>query len=224
AIPVALVRQEAEAVGDESKRAKNSGTLLVRPRVNQVSMLCSFQPSVDLLRVRHPLHQLLWRRAIGHQEGEDLLGRLDEKLTLLVLRRLEQGHRQSLRFGASAEFFRGSPIRATSVERIQDNVAVFRVIKAFDELPCGVVDDRGIATMFYLPKYLEHDHSLARSGISDDLHVLGFGPLRYADHCLHFVGLNAYAIPCDPVVELPWSHHLGAFQSSSVSQRLASSN
>ena len=53
--------------------------------------------------------------------------------------------------------------------------------------------------MFYLPKDLEHDHGLARSGISDDLHVLGLGPLRYADHCLHSVGLDAYAIPCDPV-------------------------
>ncbi len=187
-------------------------------------MLCSFQPSVDLLRVRHPLHQLLWRRAIGHQEGEDLLRGLDEKFTLLVLRRLEEGHRQSLRLGASAEFFRGPPVGTPLIERIQDNVAVFRVVKALDELPCGVVDDGGIATMFYLPKNLEHDHSLARSGISDDLHVLGLRPLRYADHCLHFVGLNAYAIPCDPVVELPRSHHLGAFQSSSVSQRLASSN
>src|SRR6204780_4050348 len=189
-----------------------------------MSMLGSFEPSVDLLRVRHPLHQLLWRRTIGHQEGEDLLGRLDEKFTLLVLRRLEEGHRQSLCFGASAEFLRWPPIRAPLIERIQDNVAIFWVVKAFDELPCGVVDDRGIATMFYLPKDLEHDHSLARSGISDDLHVLGLRPLRYADHCLHFVGLNAYAIPCDPIAELSRSHHLGAFQSSSISQRLASSN
>src|SRR5271157_557464 len=187
-------------------------------------MLCSFQPSVDLLRVRHPLHQLRWRRAIGHQEGEDLLRGLDEKFTLLVLRRLEQGHRQSLRLGASAEFFRGPPVGTPLIERIQDNVTVLWVVKALDELTCGVVDDRGIATMFYLPKNLEHDHSLARSGISDDLHVLGLGPLRYADHCFHFVGLNAYAIPCDPVVELPRRHHLGAFQSSSVSQRLASAN
>src|ERR1700693_6389396 len=187
-------------------------------------MLCSFQPAVDLLRVRHPLHQLLWRGAIGHQEGEDLLRRLDEKLALLVLWRLEEGHRQSLRLGASAEFFRGPPVGTPLIERIQDNVAVLRVVKAFDKLPCGVVDDRGIATMFYLPKNLEHDHSLASSGISDDLHVLGLGPLRYADHCLHFVGLNAYAISSDPVVELPRSRHLGAFQSSSVSQRLASSN
>src|SRR5208337_2174299 len=175
-------------------------------------MLCSFQPSVDLLRVRHPLHQLLWRGAIGHQEGEDLLGGLDEKFTLLVLRRLEEGHRQSLRLGASAEFFRGPPVGTPLIERIQDNVAVCRVVKAFDELPCGVVDDRRIATMFYLAKNLEHDHSLARSGISDDLHVLGLRPLRYADHCLHFVGLNAYAIPCDPVVELPRSHHLSALR------------
>src|SRR5580658_486353 len=187
-------------------------------------MLCSFQPSVDLLRVRHPLHQLLWRGAIGHQECEDLLRGLDEKLTLLVLWRLEQGHRQSLRLGAAAQLFRRSPVGAPLIKRIQDHIAVFRVVKAFDELPCGVVDDRGIATMFYLPKNLEHDHRLARSGISDDLHVLGLRPLRYADHWLHFVGLNAYAIPCDPVVELPWSHNLGAFQSSSVSQRFASSN
>ena len=49
--------------------------------------------------------------------------------------------------------------------------------------------------MFYLPKNLEHDHSLARSGISDDLHVLGLRPLRDADHCLYFVRLDAYAIP-----------------------------
>src|SRR5579864_5972414 len=186
-------------------------------------MLCSFQSSVDLLRVRHPLHQLLWRRAIGHQEGEDLLRGLNEELTLFVLRRLEEGHRQSLRLGASAEFFRGPPVGTPLIERIQDNVAVSRVIKAFDELSCGVVDDRGIATMFYLPKNLEHDHSLARSGIPDDLHVLGLRPLRYADHCLHFVGLNAYAVPRDPVVELPRSHHLGPFQSSSVSERPASS-
>src|ERR1700722_9434870 len=187
-------------------------------------MFCSFQPSVDLLGVRHPLHKLLWRGAIGHQEGEDLLRGLDEKFTLLVLRWLEEGHRQSLRLGASAEFFSGPPVGTPLIERIQDNVAVFRVVKAFDELPCGVVDDCGVATMFYLTKDLEHDHSLARSGISDDLHVLGLRPLRYADHRLHFFGLNAYAIPCDPVVELPRSHHLGAFQSSSVSQRLASSN
>src|SRR6202043_2313191 len=164
-------------------------------------MLCSFQPAVDLLRVRHPLHQLLWRRAIGHQEGEDLLGGLNEKLTLFVLRRLEEGHRQSLRLGASAEFFRGPPVGTPLIERIEDNVAVFRVVKAFDELTCGVVDDRGIATMFYLPKNLEHDHSLARSGISDDLHMLGLRPLRYADHCLHLVGLDAYAISFDPEIE-----------------------
>src|SRR6202050_817571 len=169
-------------------------------------MLRSFQPSVDLLRVRHPLHQLRWRRAIGHQEGEDLLGGLDEKFTLLVLWRLEEGHRQSLRLGASAEFFGGPPVGTPLIERIQDNVAVFRVVKAFDELPCGVVDDRGIAAMFYLPKNLEHDHSLARSSISDDLHMLVLCPLGYADHRLPFLGLNAYAIPCDTVVELPRSH------------------
>src|SRR5882672_752710 len=170
-------------------------------------MLCSFQPAVDLLRVRHPLHQLLWRGAIGHQEGEDLLRRLDEKLTLLVLWRLEQGHRQSLRLGAAAQLFRRSPIGAPLIKRIQDHIAILRIVKALNELPRWVVDDRGIATMFYLPKNLEHDHSLARSGISDDLHVLCLGPLWYADHWLHPVDLDAYAISSNSVVELPRCHH-----------------
>ena len=59
---------------------------------------------------------------------------------------------------------------------------------------------------------------LPAAGISDDLHVLSLGSLRYADHRLHLVGLDAYAISCDPVVELLRRQHLGAFQSSSVSQ------
>src|SRR5579872_5210015 len=50
------------------------------------------------------------------------------------------------------------------------------------------------------------------------LNMLSLRPLRYADHYLHFVGLNAYAIPRDLVVELRRSHHLGAFQPSSVSE------
>ncbi len=82
-------------------------------------MLCSFQSAVDLLRVRHPLHQLLWRGAIGHQEGEDLLRRLDEKLTLLVLWRLEQGHRQSLRLRAAPQLFRRSEAKALAVSLFQ---------------------------------------------------------------------------------------------------------
>src|SRR5580698_1773110 len=157
-------------------------------------MLCSFQPSVDLLRVRHPLHQLLWCRAIGHQEGEDLLGGLDEKFSLLVLRWLEQRHRQSLRLRTATEFFRGSPIRTPLIERIQDHVAVLRVVKTPDELPCWIVHNRGITTSFYLSKDLQHDRGFARAGISDDLHVLGLSPLRYANHRLHLVGLDAYAI------------------------------
>src|SRR5580692_137056 len=106
-------------------------------------MFCSFYPSVDLLGVRHPLHQLLWRRAVGHQEGEDLLGGLDEKFTLLVLRRLEEGHRQSFRLGASAELFRRPPVGTPLIERIQDNIAVLGVVKALNELSRWVVDDGG---------------------------------------------------------------------------------
>ena len=63
--------------------------------------------------------------------------------------------------------------------------------------------------MFYLPKDLEHDRGFARTGISDDLHVLRLGPLRYADHCLHLVGLDTYSVSSDPAVELLRRHHLG---------------
>src|SRR3984885_8753905 len=122
-----------------------------------MSMLCPFQPSVDLLRVRHPLDQFLRCGAIGHQEGEDLLRGLDEELTPPVLRRLEQGDRQSLRFGAAAQFFRRSPIRATLIEWIQDHIASLRIVEAPDEVPCWVVDDRRMAAMFYLAKHLGQD-------------------------------------------------------------------
>src|SRR6266852_3816816 len=98
-------------------------------RVDQMGVLCSFQPSVDFLWVRHPLHQLLWCWAIGHQEGEYLLWGLDEKLTLFVLRRLEQGHSQSLCFGPAAQFLRRPPIRAPLIERIQDHVTILRFVK-----------------------------------------------------------------------------------------------
>src|ERR1700733_9516292 len=78
--------------------------------------------------------------------------------------------------------------------------------------------------MFDLPKDLEHDHGLARASISDDLHVLCLRPLWYAEHRLHPVGFDAYAISSNPAVELLRRHHLGTFQSPSVSQLLAPSN
>ena len=65
-------------------------TLLVSAGVDEVRVLCAFEPTVDFLGVGHPLNQLIWRRSIGHQEREDLLRRLDEKLPLLVLGRLEE--------------------------------------------------------------------------------------------------------------------------------------
>ena len=78
--------------------------------------------------------------------------------------------------------------------------------------------------MFYLSEDLEHDCGFARTGIADDLHVLRLGPLRYAYHCLHSVGLDTYSISSNPVVELIWGHHLGAFESSSVPQLFATSD
>jgi adenine-specific DNA-methyltransferase len=93
--------------------------------------------------------------------------------------------------------FRGTE----GIERIQDHIASLRVVEAADEVPCGVVDDRGIAPMFYLAKDLEQDHGLAPPSIGDDLHVLSFGSFRYADHRLHLVGLDPYAISFDPEVE-----------------------
>src|ERR1700677_399244 len=78
--------------------------------------------------------------------------------------------------------------------------------------------------MFYLPKDLEHDRGLTCAGVPDYLHVLCLSPLRYADHRLHSVRLDAYSIPSDPAIELLGRHHLWAFQPSSISQPFASSN
>src|ERR1700727_1336089 len=123
---MALLWEETEAVGDQSKRAKNTRPLLMRPRVDEMSMLGPFQPSINLLRVGHPLDQLLWSWAVGHQEGKNLLRGLDEKLTLLVLWRLEQRNRECFCFAATAQFLCWSPIGATLIERIQDHIAIPR--------------------------------------------------------------------------------------------------
>src|ERR1022692_1651005 len=134
-----------------------------------MSVLRPFQPSVDLLRVGHPLDQLLWSWAVGHEECENLLRRLDEKLTLLVLWRLEKGNGESLCFGATAQFLRWSPIGATFIERIQDHIAILRIIKALDELPCWVVDDRCICSGVYLHMHLEHARGFSHLPIQDGL-------------------------------------------------------
>ena len=59
----------------------------------------------------------------------------------LVVWRLEQGNRESLCLGATAQFLCWSPIGTPLIERIEDHIAILRVIKTLNELPCWVVDD-----------------------------------------------------------------------------------
>ena len=92
-LALVLFGEQPETICDQSEGAKHTGPLLMCSWVNEVRVLGAFQPAVDLFRVRHPLHQLIGRRPVGHQEGKDFLRRFDEKLTLPILRRLEQGYR-----------------------------------------------------------------------------------------------------------------------------------
>ncbi len=94
-------------------------------RVGSIRCACSVPLSLRSISSGFDIHcdQLLGRRPVGHQEGKDLLRRLDEKLALLILRRLEQRGRKRLRFGAAAQLLGWSPIGATFVEWIEDDIA-----------------------------------------------------------------------------------------------------
>ena len=180
----------------------------------------SLEPTVNFFRVRHPLNQLLWCRSIGHQEGKDFLGRLDEKLSLFVLRRLKERGRKSLGFGTATQLIGRPPIGATLVERVQDDIATRRLIEALHELARRVVDDSSVAPALHLAEYLKHEGRLTRAGVPDDLHVLGFGSLRNAKHGRHVVGLEADAVTLHRLVELVWRQHLRALQATPVLQLL----
>ena len=75
--------------------------------------------------------------------GENLLRRLGEKLTLLIVRGLVEGGGDSLGFGLPSQFLGRSPIGAAVVERIQNNVAALGGVEAANELTSRVVDDGG---------------------------------------------------------------------------------
>ena len=78
----------------------------------------------------------------------------------LVLGRLEQRDGQRLRFGAAAQLFGWSPIGATLVERIQDDIASRRVVKPLHKLAGWVVNDGRITPAADLPEHLEQSADL----------------------------------------------------------------
>ena len=82
--------EQPETVGDEAQRAEHTGTLVRRGWVDQRGQFGVLHAVVDLLRVRHPLHQLLRRGQFEKQMGEYFLRAFDEKLALLIIGGLEQ--------------------------------------------------------------------------------------------------------------------------------------
>ncbi|HTV04242.1 MAG TPA: hypothetical protein VME86_02660 [Acidobacteriaceae bacterium] len=120
--------------------------------VNQSGQLGSFDAFVDLVRVRHPVDQLLRRRQAEQQVSEDLLWAFDEELALPVGRWLKQGRGDRARLGAANQLFGWSPVRAAPVKRIEYDVASAGVIKPLDEFAGGVVNDSRMAARLNLPE------------------------------------------------------------------------
>ena len=118
--------------------------------------------AVDLVRVRHPLDQLLGTRSEGQKMGKNLLRRLGEKLTLLVRRGLIQRSGNGFRFGAPTQLLGWPPIGATGVQRVQDRV-LFRVVETLNKLTRWVVHDGRIAAFSDLHEELHNKPGFERS-------------------------------------------------------------
>ena len=80
-------------------------------------------PPVDLLRVGHPLDQLLRRWQIEQQMSKDFLRTFDKEFTLFVVGRLEKRSRNRARFRPPNQFFGRPPVGTSAVKRIEHNIA-----------------------------------------------------------------------------------------------------
>jgi len=134
--------------------------------------------AVDLIRVRHPLDEVLRGGSKSQQVGEDFLWCLREKLALLVGGRLIQRRGDGLGLGAAAQFLGRPPIGAASVQRIEDDVAPALVVKPLDELARRVVHDCRMASVPDLKEKLKDQSALANAGVPNQFDVLPFGLLR----------------------------------------------
>ena len=83
--------EHAEAVGDQAEGGQDAGSLLLRTLGDDLLELRSLHAPINLVRVGHPLDQLLRRGSEGQQVGEELLGEFREELALPIVGRLVEG-------------------------------------------------------------------------------------------------------------------------------------
>jgi hypothetical protein len=134
----------------------------------------------------------------------------------LFLRRLEERGCKSLGLGAAAKLIGRPPVRAASVERVQDDISARWIVEALHELARWIVDNRRVAATANLSENLEHQSRFAGSCVSDDLHMLGFGSCRDAQHWLGLVRFEANTVTFYNLVELPRREQFRPLQTASI--------
>src|SRR5580658_468708 len=98
AVASTFVRQQSKALRHLTERSQHANSLRGRGGVDEVGHLCASDSIVYLFWVAHPFDKLLRGRSIAQQISEDLLRNLEKELAFFVLRRLEQRHRDCVRF------------------------------------------------------------------------------------------------------------------------------
>ena len=192
--------------------------------LDQQGQLRSFDAAVDLLGVRHPLHQLLWRGQFEKQMSKYLLRAIDEEFVLPVGGSLEERGSDRSSFSAPDKLLRRSPIGAPAVQRIEHNIAAAFVVKTLDEFAGWVMDNGGVSTRLNLTQHLQDDGRFAAAGIADDLEMLILGALRNTQHLAASIHFEADARPFEGFVKLPRRHENRPLEASPVLHLLATAN
>src|SRR5713226_319264 len=79
-----FTREQLHGVGYHAQRTKHAVALWRRIPVDHCRVLCPFHSSVDLFRVRHPPHQLLWCRMEAEQVRKDFSRGFHEERVFVV--------------------------------------------------------------------------------------------------------------------------------------------
>src|SRR6202522_2825979 len=104
--------------------------------------------------------------------GENLSWRLVEELILNVGGGLVERCRNSVGLGVRCHLLGWSPVWAAGIERVQNNVAAFLVVKPLEVFACGIIDDGGLAALPDLAQDLHDELGLADPCVPHDLEVL----------------------------------------------------
>ena len=148
--------------------------------------------------------------------SEYLLGTLDEELALPVLGTLEERSGESPGFRFPSKLLCWTPVWASGVQWIQNDVAAVRIVESLDKFTGRVIDNRTLFAGLDLEQHLKYQSGFARAGVGNDLEMFGLCGARNADNLPLIGGSEPDTVTLDFLVEAARIAENGAFEQATI--------